>query len=301
MEFEQSATYIIITPAYNEEALIKRTIQSMIAQTIRPLLWIIVNDGSTDRTSHIVRQYATHQRFIRLIDIERRQTRGFANKAAAFNRGLAEARKYSYQYIGNLDADIVLEPCYFEGILSEFEKDPMLGIAGGIVFTNINGKFFTTDETIDSVGGAVQLFRRACLDAVGGYLPLQHGGIDAAAEINAKMLGWKVRKFPNYKVFEQRRTGSAQARPLRAKVREGRRFHSLGYGVLFFLARCVYRINDPPFLIGSIAALYGFMESLIVGRPILLPSNVVAYLRTEQMKRLKRLTTYLTRYKTKNE
>lgn len=281
--------YIIITPAHNEEAFIEKTIQSMIAQTVLPLLWIIVNDGSTDRTAHIVRQYASQQGFIRLIDIDQNLTRGFASKAVAFNRGLAEARKYDCQYIGNLDADILLEPGYFEGILGELEKDSMLGIAGGIVFTNINGKFFTTDEAIDSVGGAVQLFRRACLDAVGGYLPLQYGGIDAAAEIIAKMNGWKVRKFPIRKVFEQRRTGSAHASPLRAKVREGRRFYSLGYSLLFYLARCIYRIKDPPFLIGSVAALYGFMESLIIRRQILLSPDIVAYLRTEQMKRLKRL------------
>lgn len=286
-------TYLLITPAHNEEAFIERTIESMVAQNLRPILWIIVNDGSTDRTSRIVSHYAARYRFIKLIDLERNQARGFAKKAAAFNRGLAEAQRYKCQYVGNLDADIVLAPCYFEGILSEFKNDPHLGIAGGIVFTNIHGTFRTTDENIDSVGGAVQLFRKECLDAVGGYLPLRYGGIDAAAEITAKMLGWKVRKFPSHKVYEQRRTGSAQGRPLHAKVCEGRRCHSLGYHPLFYLARCVYRINDPPFLAGSIAALYGFLESVVVRRPTLLPSNVVAYLRAEQTKRLKRLTTYL--------
>lgn len=283
------APYVIITPAHNEEALIERTIQSMIAQSLWPLKWIIVSDGSTDQTGDIVHRYASQYRFITLIDVERTKGRNFANKVTAFNRGLDEAGEIGYHYIGNLDADIVLEPCYFEGILSEFQKDAMLGIAGGIVFTNIDGSFATYDTTLDSVGGAVQLFRRACFEAIGGYTALEWGGIDAAAEIKARMFGWKVRKFPEHKVLEYRRTGSAQAKPLIRSVREGRKFYSLGYGLLFYLVRCVYRAKDPPYVTGSIAALYGFMESLVRRRPRVLPQDVIHYLRNEQNHRLKGL------------
>jgi glycosyltransferase involved in cell wall biosynthesis len=281
--------YVIITPAHNEESFFDKTIDSVVNQTILPLKWIVVNDGSNDRTGEIVERCKARYNFVELINVERSGGRHFGNKVKAFRLGLDRVHSLAYDYIGNLDADICLEPRYYEGILSEFEKDPMLGVAGGIVYTNIHGTFATYDTTLDSVGGAVQLFRRTCFDDIGGYPLLESGGIDAAAEIMARMLGWKVRKFPRHKVFELRRTGSAQSWPLIARVQEGRKFYSLGYGFLFYFVRCLYRSKHPPFLIGSIAALCGFMISLMRRRPILLPTEVLSYLKSEQRQRLKRL------------
>lgn len=290
---EEKRNYLIITPACNEEAFIAKTINSVVSQTVRPILWVIVNDGSTDRTREIVESYLGTYKFIKLLNLECRGERNFARKATAFGRGVAEAQDVHYELIGNLDADMTVEPDYFQSLIQQFDADPKLGIAGGIVFTKSSRGFSTYDKTLDSVGGAVQLFRKACFEAVGGYPLLPYGGIDAAAEITAKMMGWKVRKFPKLKALEHRRTGTAQTRPMRARHREGQRFYSLGYGALFYFARCVYRAKDPPFIIGSIAAFCGFMDSLIRRRPILLPPDVVSYLRTEQMKRLKRLTATL--------
>lgn len=287
--FSNDAKYVIITPARNEQDFIIYAIESIISQTQRPFRWVIVNDGSTDETKEVVEPYLKKHEFIKLVNLERGGDRNFGRKAIAFSRGMVEIQNLDYGFIGNLDADISVEPSYYQTILQEFYADPKLGIGGGIVYTKIDNRFSTSDETPDSVGGAVQFFRRACFEEVGGYTPLQYGGIDAAAEIKAKMLGWKIRKFPKLKVLEHRRTGSAKARPVEAKFHEGRRFYSLGYGLLFYVLRCFYRVKDPPFVIGSIAALIGYMESLIRRRPILLPSDVVTYLRTEQIQRLKRI------------
>jgi GT2 family glycosyltransferase len=281
--------YVIITPAHNEGAFIEKTITSVISQTSRPVKWVIVNDASTDDTRKIVERYTKEQDFIQLMNVQRSTGRHFANKVRAFNQGLAQMRGLDFDYIGNLDADISLEPTYFERILGEFVKDAKLGIAGGMIHSRIDNIYVSQEVALDSVAGAVQLFRRDCFEQVGGYMLLPYGGIDTAAEVTARMKGWRVRTFPECRVLEHRRTGSATARPLASRVKEGRRMQSLGYGVLFFLLRCVYRVKEQPLLLGSCAALWGYLTAKLGGEPVILPPEVVCYLRAEHRTKLKRL------------
>lgn len=280
--------YVIITPAHNEETLIQNTIRSVTSQTVKPIRWFVVNDGSTDSTTEIVNKHKSQHDFIELINVERSGERHFGNKVHAFNLGLARAKHLEYEYIGNLDADISLESDYFEKIMSEFWRDQLLGLAGGMVSSYIDGNFVRQDVSLDSVAGAVQLFRRVCFEQIGGYVPLPLGGIDAAAEIMVRMKGWRVRTFPQLHVLEHRRTGSAKASPLGSRIREGRRLYALGYDLLFFSLRCLYRSMEQPRIIGSGAALFGFLKGMIEREPIVLPSEVVHYLRAEQRGKLRR-------------
>jgi glycosyltransferase involved in cell wall biosynthesis len=283
------AHYVIITPAHNEEAFIERTIESMIRQTVRPRKWVIVNDASTDGTRELVSGHLSQHPFMELVSAERPPGRHFGNKVKSFNLGLAKVQGVDYQFIGNLDADVSFEPNYFENILAEFERDSKLGLAGGMIHTNIEGSYVSQRVALDSVAGAVQLFRRKCFERIGGYLALPNGGVDAAAEIACRMYGWKVRTFPENKVLEHRRTGSATTRPLASRMKEGFRFHSLGYSPLFFLIRCVYRLGEQPRILGSGAALFSYFVSAIRGNPITLPPQMVRYLRMEQRRKLKRM------------
>lgn len=280
------STYVIITPAHNEAEFIAKTIASVVSQTRLPMKWVIVNDGSTDNTRQVVESYLPQYSFVQLINLERDEGRTFARKVTAFLRGLEAVCALDYAFIGNLDADVSFDANYFKRILAELETNPRLGIAGGTIYTKIGDKFITADETLDSVAGAVQLFRRSCFEEAGGYPPMEQGGEDAAIEIIARMKGWTVRKFPDNPVYEERRTGSANAGPVLTRVREGRRFYSLGYGTGFYLLRCLRRFKDRPVLLGSLAALLGYFESLIRRRPYALPPEVVSYLRAEQRKKL---------------
>jgi poly-beta-1,6-N-acetyl-D-glucosamine synthase len=294
METENSlAQYVLVTPAHNEASFIEQTILAMLAQTIKPVAWILVNDNSSDATGDIIEKYAQAHDFIRLVNVQRAEGRHFGNKVHAFNKGLAELGAAHYSFIGNLDADITLDKDYFKNILAEFGKDPALGLAGGMVYTQIgSNNFVSQDVALDSVAGAVQLFRRECFEQVGGYIPLPYGGIDTAAEIMARMNGWKTRTFEQYPVYENRRTGSATLSPLAAKVKEGRLLHSLGYDFYFFIVRCLYRITDPPIIIGSAAICWGYMESMVKRNPIALPPNAIQFLRSEQRKKLLRFIRY---------
>lgn len=291
-----SLPYVLITPARNEEAFLAETIQGVLSQTVLPARWVIVDDRSTDRTAEIIRRFLPAYPFMRLLSLSGDVSRSFGKKAAAFNAGLELLDGIGYDYIGNLDADIKLPPEYYESVLREFERDPGLGVVGGTVFTLAGGRPIRLDAAADSVPGAVQLFRKQCFrDIGGGYLLLQQGGIDAAAEVMARMHGWEVRQILSVSVQEQRRMGTAADGDLAAKYKEGIRFHSLGYDTLYYLVRAIYKMQFKPKVIGSLIAVAGFMVARFTAQPISLPSEVVAYLRVEQKRKLRALTSGLFR------
>src|SRR5688572_10752552 len=280
--------YSIITPAHNEEAYLERTIRSVISQHIRRVRWVIVNDNSNDNTPKIVARFARSHPFIQLVNMARPAGRHFGNKVRAFNRGLIEICASECDYIGNLDADVSFDPDYYQRVLQEFASDSRLGIAGGMIYTCMGKEYASQNVALDSVAGAVQCFRRECFDEIGGYLALPYGGIDTAAEVTARMKGWKVRTLQELRVLEHRRTGSATAGPLASRIKEGRRMQSLGSGPQFFFLRCIYRANEPPMFLGSCAACWGY----IVGRltdPVALGPEAVRYLHAEHRGKLKRL------------
>lgn len=283
-----SSVYILITPAHNEEDFIEKTLESVVAQTVRPLKWVIVDDGSKDSTADIADRWAGKHDFIMVVRLKRDNQRSFARKAHAFADGLKQVEHLPFDYVGCVDADMSFGADYFANILADFEKDPQLGIGGGIVYTKFSKEFVTYDTTEDSVGGKVQLFRRKCFEDVGGYLPLKYGGIDTAAEVIARMKGWTVRKSFTAPAYEHRRTSFSWGGPIKAKVKEGAHFHSLGYDPLFYTFRCFYRLTEYPFVIGSLGALYGYVKCAVIRREIVLKPEVVRYLRTEQRSKLKR-------------
>lgn len=287
MPIASKSSYVLITPAKNEELFIRNVLESVVSQTLKPLRWVIVNDSSTDRTAEIVQEYVAKYDFIALLDLQADRHRNFGRKAIAFNSALATIKNTEFSYIGNLDADISVGPDYFQNIVNELKNDPQLGISGGIVYTKIDSNFVTYDRTLDSVGGAVQLFRRECFEQMGGYLPLKQGGIDAAAEIMARMRGWTVRKSPQNPAWEHRRTGTANDSVVRSHIKLGMRFHSLGYGTLFYLIRSIAKLKNKPYVIGSLLSLSGFLYARIRGYPIALPTEAVSYLRKEQARKLR--------------
>lgn len=287
MKNSADTSYVIITPAKNEEFYIRNVLDSVTSQTCKPLKWVIVDDSSEDHTAEVVSEYARKYDFISLVRLENQNQRNFAKKANAFRYGLEQLGPLDYKYIGNLDADVSFAPEYFQNIMTMFVKNPKLGISGGSVCTKVGNDFIYGDTTIDSVGGAVQLFRKECFEQIGGYRPLEHGGIDAAAEITARMKGWTVRKSLDDRVWEHRTTGTANSGILTASFRLGMRFHSLGYGTLFYLMRSVTRMKYKPYIIGSMLALAGFFYAKVRGCPIALPDEIVTYLRKEQISKLK--------------
>lgn len=289
MNTDEKRKYVLITAAKNEEAFIEETLRSVIQQTVRPAKWVIVDDGSIDHTAEIVSSYLRSHDFIQLVRLQPSAARDFGKKVAAFNAGLEALADTPHSFIGNLDADIRLPSDYYATMIAEFDREPRLGLAGGMIRLKIGKRFLNRHTASDSVSGGVQLFRRGCFHDVGGYIPLPGGGEDAAAEVMARMRGWLVRNVPHTDAYEQRRTGTAQNGVLKARYKDGIRFHSLGYGTTFYLCRCVYRIVDRPLVIGSLLSLLGFMSAKLRSYPVCLPPLAVSYLRSEQRRKLRQM------------
>ncbi len=281
--------YVLATAAYNEEAYLEKVIASVVSQTVRPRKWIIVSDGSTDRTDEVVQKYAGQYPFIQLLRITEEHPRNFAAQVNAINAGFARLEGMDYSYIGNLDADVSFGPSYFGSLLEKFDQDHSLGLAGGAIFEE-NGREFRgrSSNSIRAVAHAVQLFRRKCYEDFGGYMPLKYGGPDWHAEIVARMKGWRVESFPELRVFHHRPTGTAD-RLLRHVFRQGCLDYSVGSYPLFEIFKCIRRLRDRPLIIGAAIRLAGFAWSYCRRQERQVSQEIVDFLRAEQRERLKAL------------
>jgi glycosyltransferase involved in cell wall biosynthesis len=280
-----NSSYVLLTAAFNEEAYIQETIESVLAQETLPKVWVIVSDSSTDRTDEIVRRYAENHSFIRLIRRNKDQNRGFASKVFALRAGLQSISLETFQFIGHLDADISLEPSYFTVLLEKFEREPMLGLAGGWFSEKIGGEFqLSPGSHPGSVPGALQMFRRKCYEEIGGLLPIEYGGEDWYAEVMARKSGWQVRSFPELTVHHLRESGTANS-STRYCYHQGIADYSLGSHPVFEFAKLARRVTWRPYVIGALARLLGFIVAHFSGKRMV-PPDFVAFLRKEQMARL---------------
>jgi poly-beta-1,6-N-acetyl-D-glucosamine synthase len=279
--------YTLVTPARNEEACIEGTIEAVVSQTVLPQKWVIVSDGSVDRTDEIVRNYAQKYSFIKLLRIAEKGHRDFRSKVRAFSAGYDQLQGDSFECVGNLDADVTFAPDYYEQVLQKFHANPRLGLAGGIVSELVGNAFIKQIQSARySVAGAIQLFRRVCYDAIGGYVPIWRGGIDTAAEIMVRMHGWEVQTFPEIEVRHHRRMSTGGATILQTRFRRGISNYILGYHPLFQIAASLSRVGEKPFVIGSVCTLFGYGWSCLRHYERALPGEAVRFLRAEQMARL---------------
>jgi poly-beta-1,6-N-acetyl-D-glucosamine synthase len=287
-----STSYVIITPARNEAQFIELTLKSVVAQTIPPLKWVIVSDGSTDGTDEVVKKYASDHNWIELVRMPERQQRDFAGKVHAFNAGYARLKELDYDVVVSLDADISFEADYFSLLLGKLSADPALGLVG-TPFQEISGQIYDYRfVSIEHVSGACQVFRRECFEAIGGYLPVKGGSIDHIAVISSRMKGWKTRTFTERVCLHHRGMGTAQRGVLMSRFKLGIKDYVVGNHPIWELFRTVYQMALPPFGTGGLALGAGYFWALIrrVQRPV--SKELIEFHRHEQMQRLKKLFTF---------
>lgn len=279
--------YVLITPAKNEEAFLEETIRSVTGQTFRPERWAIVSDGSTDRTDAIIQDYAARHAWILHLRRPERAERHFAAKARAFAEGYAAVGTTAHDVVGNVDADLSFGPDVMRFLMDRFAEDPALGVAG-VPFIEPSGESYDYRFTnIQHVSGACQLFRRECFAAVGGYKPLEAGGIDWLAVTTARMMGWTTRTFTERSVIHHRKTGTGQNGRLGALYRQGAKDFRLGNHPLWQLFRSLYQMRNRPYGVGGLAILAGYIGSSLQGVPRTISPEIIRFCRHEQMERLK--------------
>ena len=281
--------FILLTAAKNEEKYIGEAIESVLRQSVHPLVWFIVDDGSVDQTVSIVRRFAARNSFLRLHVTRNTSERNFGSKDKAINVAYELAREFQFNFVGIQDADIAPgDNDYYKQLLNRFEANLKLGIAGGYIYEQSRNSWTSRKgNSPDSVAGGIQMFRRVCYEQIGGYTPLYLGGEDWLAELDAKMAGWEVSAFPDMPIHHYRPTSSSGGR-WRGLFQEGMMDASFGSHTAFELLKCARRIMERPVLVGSVIRLSGFAWWTISGRPPLLPAEKVAFLRTEQLAKISR-------------
>ncbi len=280
---------VIVTPARDEERSIATTIHFVRNQTRRPVAWVIVDDGSTDQTADVAEAATRDVPWITVVRRGSGSPEDFASKVHAFRLGLAVLDGVEHELVANLDADMSLPLDYLERLTAEFAADPRLGIAGGRVAVEIDGRIEQRRASSNAVAGSVQCFRRACFDEVGGLPALERGGEDAAAEIAARSRGWTVRTIDDLEVVHRGEVLNRQRSVLAAFWSRGIVNRGLGYDPLFQAVAAAYRCADRPYVLGGAALLGGYGWAAAGRVPRVLPDDVVAFLRREQRARLRQL------------
>lgn len=280
--------FVLVTAAYNEVRYIEPLLQSVAAQSIRPLRWVIVSDGSTDGTDAIVSAWTERYPFICLDRITYEHPRNFTAQVHAINHGLSLVRDLNYDFVGNLDADITLPPDYFQQLLDHFASNPSLGLAGGRIYErNASGTFVPRGMfTRTSVAHACQFFRRSVFEMIGGgYPPLPYGGPDTYAEISVRRRGFQVASLEQIPVFHHRPTNGAEG-SLRGCFRQGKLDFSLGNLPTFEAVKLLRRVGQRPYVLGALVRLCGFLDSYFRRERRAVPPDFITYLRHEQRRKL---------------
>lgn len=281
-----SGSYVIITPVRNEEAYIRETINSVGGQTVLPAEWVVIDDGSSDRTWSILQEAASRYAWLRPV---KRPDRGFRYSGRgvveAFYDGLAHLTHSEWDFLVKLDGDLSFEPTYFCNCLQKFKVDQELGIGGGLICALIDG-VLVPESRLDPafhVRGATKIYRRACWEAIGGLL--RSPGWDGIDEVKANMLGWRTATFGDVKVRHYRPAGLATGR-WQDWVKGGRGNYMAGYHPVFMLAKALRRVFLRPYGLATVGLLAGFIGSYVKREPRITDERTVKYLRQQQVNRL---------------
>ncbi len=213
MDPDLKGKYLLITPARNEEQNLPEVSKSVTGQKVKPELWIIVDDGSTDDTAHILENLKASYSWIQSIRLPPRPRDITFHYSYVCKQGFDYALDYcrennlEFEYIGLLDADTVLEENYFGKLLKEFEKDNSLGIASGGVYYDTGGKLSRemTDKNLPR--GTGRLWKKECFVETGGYQV--EPSPDSISNIKALLRGWKLMQYADIVQIQKRKTSAA--------------------------------------------------------------------------------------------
>jgi poly-beta-1,6-N-acetyl-D-glucosamine synthase len=276
--------YVIITPVRDEEAHLPFTIESVVHQTIRPAQWIIVDDGSTDNTANIIDEAARQHSWICPV---RRPNRGFRKSGGgvvdAFNEGYRALTCSDWDFMVKLDGDLSFEPSYFGASFGYFHRERKLGVGGGVICYVENGQKTIEQCPAFHVRGATKIYRRACWDAIGGFWPAP--GWDTMDEVKAHMLGWTTHSFDDLHLVHYRATGTAEG-IWNGLTKNGRANYISGYHPLFMLAKSVAHVIRRPYVVGSVALLYGYVTAYLSRVPRVDDPELIRYLQRQQLAKL---------------
>jgi biofilm PGA synthesis N-glycosyltransferase PgaC len=299
---DSTIRYIIVSPVRDEAQYLDTTIRCIVNQTIRPVQYILVDDGSTDDTLNIMHRWAAQYPWI--VPVHRsdsnpgkseetqENSRGKRARAAkeilAFYEGFHGFAISDWDFLVKLDGDVGLEPNYFERCFQEFERDPKLGIGGGVICHIEEGHAVVERQPDFHVRGATKIYRDTCWKAIGGVS--SGAAWDSLDELKANMLGWSTRSFPQLQVLHYRYTGAANGTWQNA-VKKGEWNYISGYHPLFMACKILRNVIKKPWLSGAAGLLYGYLRAFFLRAPQVEDRPLIRYIRDQQLRRLCYLST----------
>jgi poly-beta-1,6-N-acetyl-D-glucosamine synthase len=261
------------------------TISSLRSQTIRPAEWIIVDDGSSDTTGAIADDAAAQTPWMKVVHRDDRGRREAGiGVVTAFYDGLDAVTATDWEYLVKLDADVLLEPDYFQRCLDRFARNPRLGIGGGTFYNPTpDGSYAKERSPGFHVRGGSKIYRRQCWDDIGGIIRMT--GWDAFDDVKANRLGWHTESFSDIIVRQLRATGNA-AGQWDNWVKNGRACFIVGYDPMFLTARALARLARKPGPTSAAGLLVGYYGAWARRVPRVDDPETIRYLRTQQRRRL---------------
>lgn len=260
--------YVLISPCRNEADYMRQTLDSVVAQSARPAKWVIVDDGSTDQTPAILAEYQTKHDWITVVTRRDRGRRAVGpGVIEAFYAGYEAIDPDAYDYLCKLDLDLRLPPRYFETLMARMEADPKIATCSGKAYVEESGKLVSERHGDETSLGMTKFYRVSCFKAIGGFVrEVMWDGIDCH---RCRMKGWIACSWdePELRFVHLRPMGSSQQGIYVGRMRHGFGQYFMGTGFLFIAASAISRINEKPYLLGSLAMLWGWSKSALMGKP----------------------------------
>jgi biofilm PGA synthesis N-glycosyltransferase PgaC len=260
--------YVIISPCRNEAAFMRETLDTVIAQSIRPAKWVIVDDGSTDATPRILVEYASQHHWIHIVTRHDRGRRALGPGVVdAFYAGYETINPDGYEYLCKLDLDLRLPPRYFEGLMLRMEANPRVATCSGKAYIEANGKLVNERHGDETSIGASKFYRVSCFKAIGGFVrEVMWDGIDCH---RCRMHGWIACSWddPELRFVHLRPMGSSQQNIYAGRMRHGCGQYFMGTGPVYMLANAINRLDEKPYVLGALAMLWGWLSSALQGKP----------------------------------
>lgn len=279
--------YVLISPCRNEADYMRQTLDSVVAQSIRPSLWVIVDDGSTDDTPVILQEYCQRHDWIRVVTRSDRGHRAVGPGVIdAFYAGYATIEPADFDYLCKLDLDLRLPPRYFEALIQRMEADPMIATCSGKAYIEEGSQLVSERHGDETSIGASKFYRTSCFRELGGFVrEVMWDGIDCH---RCRMMGWKALSWddPELRFVHLRPMGSSQVGIYTGRMRHGYGQYFMGTGLLWMIATAIYRIPEKPYVLGGLCILWGWIKSALKRKPRYADPAFRSFLRRYQWRAL---------------
>ena len=286
-EVHRMLRYSIIVPVRDEQAHIGRMLDCVLSQRLQPKSVHVVDDGSSDQTPTILEAYRAKSPLIQVTTLERNGTRREGGESA-IQVAFSKVDWNRTDILARMDADVSFEQDFFAALMDQFQTDPVLGIASGLIHEEEGGKWTARRVPAYHTRGASKLYRRECYDRIkpiGTCL-----GWDGQDEARANCYGWKTRSYDNAVIYHHRPVGTHVGRA-RLFRNLGLSAYYIGYHPIFVFARAVAAVPKRPFVLGGILLVTGMVEGYLRNLPREDRREVIAFVRRQQLNRLLGRTT----------